>query len=484
MTDKRAALKPEVELQPHQRRIADLAADGPLRTLLVHSLGSGKSLSGIAAAEAAGGPYTAVVPASLRPNYEGELDKFTDRETPADVISYTAAGQGKPVDKLNTIIADEVQRLRNPDSAASRRVIDLADRARNVVLLSGTPLVNRPGDLAVPLRLLTGKRMTPDEFESRYVTVRKKYPSLFRRLIGWSSGTELSVNRPDELKGLLRGHVDYHDPGKPVVPTNYEDVPVDMSPEQTRVHEAMWDKLPWWAKWKLRHDVAMSDAELRRLMSFLTGPRQVGLSTYPFLRDHDPIKAFEQSNKLKEAMRRLQQTLKDDRAKALVFANFVDAGLTPYSAALTRAGVPNAVFHGGLSDRERKKLVDDYNAGRLRVALLGPSGTEGLSFKGTQAVQLLDEHFQPVRGRQAVGRGLRYDSHWDLPEELRHVNVQRFRSRLPLSFANRALSALGFDRSHTQLATDDHLARLSRQKAELNQRFLDLLREVGSEGHR
>ena len=58
----------DVTLQPHQQRIQQNAQQGPLRQLLVHSLGSGKSLSGITAAETAGLPYTAIAPASLRTN--------------------------------------------------------------------------------------------------------------------------------------------------------------------------------------------------------------------------------------------------------------------------------------------------------------------------------------------------------------------------------------------------------------------------------
>lgn len=177
-----------------------------------------------------------------------------------------------------------------------------------------------------------------------------------------------------------------------------------------------------------------------------------------------------------------QATLKDPRAKGLVFSNFIDAGLTPYQAALQKAKIPSAVFHGGLNDAARKRLVDDYNSNKLRVALLGPSGTEGLSFKGTQLVQLLDPHWHPVRPRQSVGRGLRYDSHFGLPDDLQNVKVQRFLSRLPQGYFDRALSRVGFDRTHKTLATDDQLAAIAKRKEELNKKFMDLLREVGSEG--
>jgi hypothetical protein len=372
-------------------------------------------------------------------------------------------------------------RLRNPGSLQSQEALDLSERAKQLLLLSGTPIVNSPGDLAMPVSMLTGKPISPSQFESRFVGQKKVYPNIFRRLMGLESGIESVVQHENELKELLKGHIDYYDPGKSVVPVNHEDVTTTMGVEQSQLYKAMWDKLPFWLRWKLRHDFPLSRKELIRMQSFLTGPRQVGLSTLPYMKLGDPLKAFKQSPKLQEAHKRMMEHLKDPRTKALVFANFIQAGLMPYSAALTKAGIPNAVFHGGLSDIERRRLVDDYNNGNIRVALLGPSGTEGLSFRGTQLVQQLDPNWQPVRSQQAVGRGLRFDSHTDLPEDLQNVKVERFIARLPLGFKDRLLSSVGFDRSENTYAADDHLRHIEARKQLLNQKFYALLKEVGQQ---
>lgn len=479
--DKSAALKPEVVLQPHQARLAEEAEGQSIRKLLVHGLGSGKSLSSLAVAETGGKPYTVAAPASLRQNYRTEIEKHTDQQTPADVMSYNALAQGKPVDKLHTLIADESQRLRNPESKATQRFLDLADQAKQLVMLSGTPIVNQPSDLAVPISALTGNRMSPEEFDSRFVGTKKVKPSIFQRLMGVTPGEEPAVAHPDELKALLKGHVDYFAPDKSVVPVNHQDIETEMTTPQSRLYRAMWGELPWVMRWKMKHDFPMSREELAKMRSFMVGPRQVGLSTLPYLRNKDPLKAFGQSSKLQKAFELLQDKLKDDRTRALVFSNFIDAGLTPYSAALNRAGVQHGMFHGGLSDPERKRLVEDFNNGKTRVALLGPSGAEGLSFKGTQLIQLLDPHFHSTRGRQAEGRGLRFDSHMGLPEDLQNVTVQRFISKLPLGFKDKLLSSLGFDRSHNQHASDHYLQGMAANKDRTNQQFLDILKEVGSQ---
>jgi superfamily II DNA or RNA helicase len=77
VSTKQADLNPNISLQPHQQGVVDkvqdqLDADGRARMLLYHSLGSGKTLSGLAAADASKIPYTAVVPASLRNNLRKE----------------------------------------------------------------------------------------------------------------------------------------------------------------------------------------------------------------------------------------------------------------------------------------------------------------------------------------------------------------------------------------------------------------------------
>ena len=66
------ALLDSVELQPHQQRVVkkvrkQLDETGKSRLLLVHGLGSGKTLSSIAGSEQAGVPYTGRISRSSRP---------------------------------------------------------------------------------------------------------------------------------------------------------------------------------------------------------------------------------------------------------------------------------------------------------------------------------------------------------------------------------------------------------------------------------
>jgi DNA polymerase Ligase (LigD)/Helicase conserved C-terminal domain len=482
MSEKIADILPTATPQEHQEHVWDRLSDTdhPGKLLLYHALGSGKSFTGIGAAEQYGHPWAAITPASLRPNMQEERKKFTDQSLPMRSLSYSELARGKTVPE-DSQFYDEAHRLRNPGSKATQQALEAAQHAKQLLLATGTPIVNAPGDLAVPLSMLTGKQTTPREFEDRYVGQKAVNRGVFGWLRGVPKAYVPTVSHREELKRLLAGHVDYYAPPQPTVPTTHEDYEVDMGPDQAKLYQAMWERLPWLTRWKLERNYPMSADELARTRSFLTGPRQVGISTYPFMgHRRDAYKAFQGSTKLQKANQLMGETMKDPRTKALVFSNFIDAGLIPYSEGLTRAGVPNAVFHGGLSDIERKKIVDDFNANKLRTVLLGPSGSEGLSFKGVQLVQMLDPYWHGVRGRQAAARGLRFGSHIGLPEDLQNVRIQRFISKMPLNWRARMAERFGLDRQTQRRATDDYLLEMSKHKDIQNQEFLDLLKEVGS----
>lgn len=478
--DKQADLLPDVELQPQQQRIQDTAGDD-VRKLLYHSLGSGKTLSAIAAAEQSQQPYTAVMPASLRTNFLGARNTFTDQAIPATVASYSDIALGKRPPVGHTLIFDEAQRLRNSGSKTTLAAKDLARQAQSVYLLSGSPIVNAPHDMAPLMSILRGEEMSPEQFDKQFLQDQRVQPGWLSRVLhGATPGTVTHMKNPEQFREMLQGHVDYHAPQKPPVEQLEERITTEMSPEQAQIYRAIWEKLPAVLRWKLSRQFPLSKQEFRNLQAFLTGPRMAGLSTYPFMKEkQDAMLAFQQSPKLQRAMEEVTKyhQLHGDQFRGVAFSNYIDAGLTPYQAALAAKGIPSAIFHGGLSDEQRKRLVQDYNTGKLRMLLLGPSGGEGISLRGTRLMQLLDPHWNEARMIQAIGRGARFDSHTHLPPEERKMRVQRYISQLPPSILDKLLYAKG--RRASQVAADEYMEQLSQRKQELIEEFNRQLREAG-----
>ena len=482
--EKQADLLPGIQLQEHQQRIADRVAGPNPRMLVYHGLGSGKSLSALAAAEAAqkldGGNYGIVAPASLKNNFQKEIKKFTTA-TPGsspEVMSYTGLGMGKQFqDQPETLIMDEAARLRNPDSAMTQAAVQAAARAKRVMLLTGTPITNEPKDLASLISLLNGKQLSPEEFDKQYVgeeTVKPNWSGWFQ---GAKPGVRPVMRNGPKLRSLLEGHVDYQPSKTPEgVNVNEQTIRVPLSPEQDKIQKAIRTKVPPGFLWKIDHEFPMSRQELAKLNSFMTGFRQVGLSTQPFRADKSPLKAFQQSSKMQEAFKNLKTTLDSDpRKKAIIYSNFVDAGLNPYSAGLTQAGISHGMFTGSESVKNRQAAVDAYNQNKLRALLIGPAGAEGISTKGTSLIQLMDPHWNEARSQQAQGRGLRFDSHTDLPEELKNVAVQRYLSSSEdPSYLGKLM---GYKRERTG---DEVLSRLTAEKERLNEQFRQILRDAGT----
>lgn len=480
-TEKQADLIPELQLQDHQQRIADRATGEDPRLLVYHGLGSGKSLSALAAAEAAkkmyGEDYGIVVPASLRGNFQKEVAKFTRGSDP-EIMSYTGLGMGKKFKKPpDTLIMDEAARLRNPQAASTRAATEAARQAKRLLLLTGTPITNEPSDLASPLSMLHNTPISPEQFEEKYVGYKKVGPGWMGWLKGVKPGEKAYVKNEDELRSLLKGKVDYQPSKTPEgVDVDEEIVRIPLSPAQQKIQNAVRTRIPPGFLWKLDQEFPLSRDELAKLNSFLTGLRQVSLSTQAFRKDKDMLKAFDQSSKLQKAYGDLQQVLQDDpRKKAIIYSNFIDSGLKPYAAALERAKVPHGIFHGSIPVKTRLQALKDYNDGKLRALLLGPAAAEGISTKGTSLIQLLDPHWNEARSQQARGRGLRFDSHAGLPEDLKNVIVRRYltQSEEP-GVVGKYL--LGRKRERTG---DEVLERLTAEKEEINEAFRRILKEEG-----
>lgn len=470
------------DLQPQQERIADTGDEDESRMLVYHTLGSGKTLAALAAGDRAGDSISAVTPAAVRPQFEGEYSKYIDGGPSLSVGSYNQLAKGA-VTPSKTMIFDEAHRLRNPGAKQTAAAIDAARQAEHLYLLTGSPIVNQPQDLAPLTTMLTQQRITPQQFGDRFIGHKTIYPGLLGRLRGIKPVNVPTMKNREQFVDMLRGHVDYHAPPDPGVDVNSERIETEMSGSQEQLYRAFWDQLPFVMRWKLQRDYPMTQTELKKLTAFLAGPRQVGLSTLPFQKGKaDPLRAFEDSPKLQAAFGRLQDALKDPQARAVVASNFIRAGLEPYAAKLQAEKIPYALFDGKLNDPERKKVVEGYNQGNPRVLLLGPAGSEGLSLKGTRLMQLLDPHWNAARGDQTVGRGVRYNSHIDLPEDDRNVRVQRYYSRLPTGWKSWFLKQLYSNPNRwSDDSVDHYLERMQERKQQLNSEFLAALREAGSQ---
>jgi SWI/SNF-related matrix-associated actin-dependent regulator 1 of chromatin subfamily A len=94
-------------------------------------------------------------------------------DAPIVILSYGMAGKinAGPRDML---IIDESHYIKNPKAKRTAAVLELADRTRHVLSLTGTPLLNRPVELWTQLRAVQGKKcMGWWHYVSRYCAAHR-----------------------------------------------------------------------------------------------------------------------------------------------------------------------------------------------------------------------------------------------------------------------------------------------------------------------
>ena len=459
-------------LQSQQQRVVDRIQEPDQPGLVVvHGLGSGKTLSALAAQDALGTEATYVVPAALRANLEKERKKhLTGKKQPADIVSMqNMAVKQKPV-KTPLLVVDEAHRARDPSTSTYRQLAD--SDADKTLLLTGSPFYNHPADIAPLIDLAAHDNvlpLDPTRFSAKYIAEKTVSPGLMGSLMGVKPGAVpvLNTKKEKELRKIFQKWTDYYPGATEGFPTvEHEDVKVPMTQDQLKVYDTIMKTAPKWVAYKVKQGLPPSKSEARNLNAFLTGTRQISNSTQPFQPDQPA-----QEPKIDVAFQRLKTLLDTDpKAKAVVYSNFLDAGVNPYRRRLEDAGIPFGEFTGEIQHSVRDDLVKQYNEGKLRALLLSSAGGEGLDLKGTRLMQLLEPAWNSERLKQVEGRGARFHSHDDLPPEMRKLLVERYYATRPPSGL---LERWGWKKPGGSV--DEYLAQLSQDKEKLIGQFRSLL---------
>ena len=111
------------------------------------------------------------------------------------------------------------------------------------------------------------------------------------------------------------------------------------------------------------------------------------------------------------------------RVPALVYSNFDEHGVQALSEFLVAKGVKHAVVRPTDAAADLAATIARFNRRDIRMVLLHPDMTEGLSFAGARQVHFLEPVMQQAVQDQVVARAIRYRSHSHLPPAERRVDV-------------------------------------------------------------
>lgn len=473
--------------------------------LAFHVLGAGKTCAAIRVAEAwrgKGRRAVVVLPASLVGNFYRELAGGCGPRgrgvAPLDDPHYTVMSVNRFVKLARespsavaallrgaVLIVDEVQNVVSETGAnykAFEAAIAAAPADLRVVLLSATPIFDKPVELALTLNLLRPATPFPvgREFERTFLEERKG----------------VVVMRDVELfRRMAAGLVSFF-PGAPPAAfprASSTVVRCPMSAYQYASYLAVEE----------REGRARGGAQFRDMRGmpndFLIGSRTVsnvafperaagraGLELFRGAAALGPRGLARHSCKMAALLERLDGCA----GTAFVYSNFRGvAGLETLARALEHrgfrafpgvAGHPTYATWTGADASEAREAAlaafnDPANAGgsRVKVMLASPAGKEGLNLLRCAQVHLLDPYWNTSREEQVVGRAVRFCSHKDVPGKARKVDVFRYLAVAPVRPGGAAAG-----RKKKKMTADEHIHDMARAKHALVVSFYRALREA------
>lgn len=470
--------------------------------LLFHGTGSGKTLSAIAIAERFK-YYPEVVliaPKSLHDNFRKELKRYANSKA-VERYKYISSNASNMITKLETdiddvsglaikslhsldnkfIILDEAHRLLNGmvnNSKNATQLYDLLMKARNckILFLTASGVVNNVYEPVVCLNICKGYMRSEDDhnltlfpenqdqflkyFVDTDTMTLKNIDKLRNRMLGLVSYVgELFDLKVESFYSMLKRTIHKeHYPDR--LPIKIEIVP--MSPIQYGAYAMAREKERMETKQAIQGGLqpvvkqmqflnAIKGGELTKSSAFSRSTsyriKSRQLSNIYFPDDEgSSIDIYSNMQTYSPKMYSIGKKIKKGR-KAIIYSNFVQAGIIPMSKYLDTLGYynfdPNAtteangyygVYSGDVSPEDRTSILNEFNktGSALTVLLISSSGAEGLSTKGARDVHIMEPYWNWERSLQVMARAIRYYSHEHLPADEQNVKVYIYLSDYPV----------------------------------------------------
>ena len=476
---------PKFKLQIPQQFVKEfMNTDTPYKGLLLfHQIGAGKTCAAISIAENFKKTKNVLVvtPASLMGNFYKELHsecageeylKPDDRNvlnelSPISVKYsemikkvnkkidkyYTILSYNKFVEKLqkkrikldNTIlIIDEVQNVVSEHGTFYKTIYEAIRKAPNdlrIVLLSGTPIFDKPLEIGLTLNLLKLSKEFP---------IGVKFNDMFLETKKLKSGEiKYKPINLDKFKDLAKGYVSYYRGAPPVAfpKANINIIKCTMSDYQYKSYKTVaTDEGPF-----RTGDILTLPNNFfigSRIISNIAFPKKgINKDGYNLL-DNDKLLM---SNLKKYSIKfyKILKKIKKSEGPVFIYSNFKEyGGLKSFIKVLEYhkfknykdfgEGVKRFALLTGDEKHEMKEEIknvynqmDNADGSKLHIILGSPAIKEGISLLRVSEVHILEPYWNWSRLNQVIGRAVRFCSHKDLPKKYNYVDIYLYISDHP-----------------------------------------------------
>ena len=401
----------DAKLLPYQLDGIAFAA-GAGRAILADDMGLGKTIQGIGVAEllaryAEIKRVLVVCPASLKSQWRQEINRFSGRST--QIVLGTGAERAEQYQsdmffticnyeqvlrdltaieaaEWDLIVLDEGQRIKNWESKTSNVIRQLESTFR--LVLSGTPLENRLGDLFTVARFVDEDRLGPAyEFFHKYHVVDER-------------GKTLGYHRLDELRETLspillrrtRAEV-----AKQLPERTDEVIRIEPTAEQKEINDAHMSIVA-----QIVGKRFMTEMDVLRMQKSLLMARMACNST--FLVDQEEP---EYSSKLERLGELLDGLIEDPTRKIVVFSEWRRMH-DRIERKLDELGCDYVRLDGQIPQKKRGAIVDRFqNDPDCRVICMTNAGSTGLNLQAANTVINVDLPWNPAVLEQRIARAYR-----------------------------------------------------------------------------
>lgn len=280
---------------------------------------------------------------------------------------------------IGMVIVDEIHKCKNAASQQGKALKRLSSFYK--MALTGTPLMNKPSDLYVPLNWLGVDKNSYYMFQKRYVE------------FGGYSGKEIvGYKHTDELRSKLESVMLRRKKAEVLnLPPKIRQVDyVEMTDGQKKIYKEVRDMIV-----KNLDKIALSDNPLAELLRLRQVTGYTGLLS----------SSIQESAKL-DRMEDIIEELVENGQKAIVFSNWEEMTkvarerLAKYNPAYITGSVDNAT-----RDVEKIRFQNDPNC-KVIIGTIGAMGT-GLTLTAANTVIFLDKPWNPANTEQAEDRAHR-----------------------------------------------------------------------------
>lgn len=358
---------------------------------------------------------------------------------------YTVLSYNKFVEKLknkkiklvNTLlIIDEVQNIISESGSFYKTIYNSILKAPEdirIVLLSGTPIFDKPLEIGLTLNLLKLKEEFPkgSKFNEEFLICKKLKSGEFR----------YKPKNLNKLKKLAKGYISYYRGAPPIAfpKKNIKIVNCRMSDYQYKSYKTVAsDEGPFRTGdiLKLPNNFFIGS----RLISNIAFPKKgINQEGYDLLNENKLL----MSNLKKYSIKfyKILKQIKQSVGPVFVYSNFKEyGGLKSFVKVLEHHNFVNykdfgegekryAIWSGDEKNEMKEELKDIYNqfsnanGNKLKIILGSPSIKEGVSLLRVSEVHIMEPYWNMSRLDQVIGRAVRFCSHKDLPKKKRIVDI-------------------------------------------------------------